>query len=300
MNMLVDDGTLKEIECGTNFAYVLNDNSFFLSTEYKVMQSQNNGSFVQCMKMLFNGKIELYYLVGSVKPLSVMLPLVDPDHFITVVRSLLQGIIDVKNNGFLLCNNIDSSFEHIYVDPNTFMVSLVYLPINRHEYSDSSAFENALRTNLIRTISGFSTLASPKTAQLAADLQNGMLSIEQINSRLGGKEITTGSVIDSPPPQSVMKLIALNAPARVEFQITKPEFTIGKKDVNDGIISFNKTVSRSHCKITRSGDQYSIWDLNSANGTYLNKHKLQPEQPYPLKNGDIVRLSNSDFQVVIG
>lgn len=307
MNLLIENGVIDEIECGSNFAYVLRDNSSFLSTEYKVLQSQTNSSFIKCMKMLYNGRIELYYLVNTYKPLSSLLPRLDPDHFITIVGNLLAGIIDVKNNGFLACHNIDSSFEHIYVDSNTFKVGLVYLPLNKHEYSDASSFENALRTNLVRVIAGISSLSSPKTTQLGADLQNGMLSVEDIYSRLGGKSAPfqgkkpTGSKdTKDPPAHGTMKLVALNAPSRVEIRITKPDFTIGKKETNDGVISFNKMVSRFHCKVTNNGQQYMISDLQSANGTFVNGVRLQPNIPSPVKNGDVIRLANSDFQVVIG
>jgi len=40
--------------------------------------------------------------------------------------------------------------------------------------------------------------------------------------------------------------------------------------------------------------------LQSANGTYVNKIRLQPNKPCAINNGDIIRLANSDFQVVIG
>lgn len=73
---------------------------------------------------------------------------------------------------------------------------------------------------------------------------------------------------------------------------------IGKKDTNDGVISFNKMISRVHCKITVNGNQYWITDLQSANGTFVNHARLQPNQSTPLKNGDLVKLANSDFQVV--
>ena len=308
MNLLIENGVINELECGSNFAYILNDNTSFLSTEYKVLQSQTNSSFIKCMKMLYNGKIELYYLVNSFKPLSSLLPQLDPDHFITIAGNVLAGIIDVKNNGFLTCNNIDSSFEHIFVDSNTFKVGLVYLPLNKHEYGDVSSFENALRTNLVRVISGISALTSPRTTQLGADLQNGMLSIEDIYSKLGSKgPAIPGNKLRTekndrvlPLAHGGMKLVALNAPTRVEIQITKPDFTIGKKETNDGIISFNKMISRYHCKVTNNGQQYSIIDLQSANGTFVNGVKLQPNIPSPVKNGDVVRLANSDFQVVIG
>lgn len=310
MNLLIENGVVEEIECGANFAFILKDNASFVSTDYKVLQSQTNGCFIKCMKMLCNGKIMLYYLVNAYKPLSSLLPTLDPDHFVTVVGHILAGVIDVKNNGFLSCNSIDSSFEHIYVDQNTFKIGLVYVPLNKHEYGDSSAFENALRANLVRVISGISSLASVKTTQLAADLQNGMLSVEEIYSRLGSKGIIVKvnnnknaekkPVNPSTAPGSV-KLVALrNAPKGAEIVIDKAEFTIGKKELNDFVIKFNNMVSRTHCKIKRNGSKALIVDLQSANGTFINGVRLQPGIPFSLKNGDVVRLANSDFQVVMG
>ena len=58
-------------------------------------------------------------------------------------------------------------------------------------------------------------------------------------------------------------------------------------------------ISRMHCKIIRQGEQYAVVDLKSANGTYLNGIRLQANQATPIKNGDVIRLANSDFRVVI-
>lgn len=306
MNLLVENEVIEEIKCGTNFGYVLKDSSLFLPTEYKVLQSQTNSRFIQCMKMLYNGRIELFYLVNAYKPLSLLLPELNPDHFVAIVGNLLAGIIDVKSNGFLSCHSIDSSFEHIYVDSNTLKVGLVYLPINKHEYSDASSFENALRTNLVHVIAGTYALSSPKTNQLSADLQNGTLSIENIYSRLCGIGKTGqgntpfgGLNGNSSLAHGTMKLVALNAPSRFEIPITKQDFSIGKKETNDGVISFNKMISKYHCKVTTNDHQYMISDLQSTNGTFVNGVRLRPNIASPVKNGDVIRLANSDFQVVI-
>ena len=87
---------------------------------------------------------------------------------------------------------------------------------------------------------------------------------------------------------------------RVEIVVDKPEFVIGKKQsVVDGVVSFNKLISRVHCKIVLKQQQYYIEDLKSANGTYVNNVRLQPNVPTRIKHGDIVRMANSNFQVVI-
>ena len=305
MNSLIEKNYIKEMECGSNFSYVLSDNSTFLSTEYKVLQSQANSCFVKCMKMMYNGQVQLYYLTKGLKSFASMIPTMDPDSFITIATNLLSDIIDVKHNGFLSCQNIDIAFERIYVDPATLKVSLVYLPLSKRIFDDNSSFENEIRTGLVKLISGVSTLSSSKTMQFSADLSNGTLSVEDLHARIKGGSRSSGGVHKEPPrdPASsgLLRIIAMNAPSRVEFVINKDEYVIGKKaELCDGVVDFNKMVSRSHCKVTKRGAQYLITDLQSANGTFVNKVRLQPNQSAPIKNGDVIRLANSDFQVTIG
>ena len=306
MNTLIENNYISEMECGSNFAYILSENSTFLSTEYKVLQSQANSCFVKCMKMIYNGNVQLYYLTKGLKSFASMIPSLDADSFLTIVSNMLSDIIDVKHNGFLSCQNIDISFERIYVDPTTHKVSLVYLPLSKRIFDDNSSFENEIRTGLVKLISGVSTLSSPKTMQFSADLSNGTLSIEDLHARIkGGKTIVdrggTDEVIQNKSSSGSLRIIAMNAPTRVEIVVTKDEFVIGKKpELCDGVIDFNKMISRSHCKINRRGNQYTITDLQSANGTFVNKIKLQPNQPHLINNGDVIRLANSDFQVSIG
>lgn len=300
MNTLIENNYIKEMECGSNFSYILSDNSTFLSTEYKVLQSQANSCFVKCMKMMYNGRVQLYYLTKGLKSFASMIPNLDAENFLTIVANLLSDIIDVKHNGFLSCQNIDIAFERIYVDPTTHKVSLVYLPLNKRIYDDNSSFENEIRTRLIKLISGVSTLSSPKTMQFSADLSNGTLSIEDLFARVKVGKIVSGE--QSPAGQTnSLRIIAMNAPSRVEIEVTKDEFVIGKKvELCDGVINFNKMISRSHCRINKKGSQYTITDLQSANGTFVNRVRLQPNQPHPINNGDVIRLANTDFQVIIG
>ena len=142
--------------------------------------------------------------------------------------------------------------------------------------------------------------------QLEADLSNGMLTIEGIYSKIKGatvveKNVSSGHIDKVVRNNISMKLVATNAPVPFEITITKDEFTLGRKQgLVDGVISFNRMIGRSHCRITRQGNQFAIIDLSSTNGTYVNRVRLQPEQPCPIKNGDMIRLANSEFQVIIG
>jgi hypothetical protein len=49
-------------------------------------------------------------------------------------------------------------------------------------------------------------------------------------------------------------------------------------------------VSRRHATITFSDDGCILEDLDSSNGTWLNGSQLVAYRPYPLQNGDVIRL----------
>ena len=52
-------------------------------------------------------------------------------------------------------------------------------------------------------------------------------------------------------------------------------------------------VSRLHAKILISGGQFLLEDENSTNYTFVNRQKLQPKVPTPIKDGDEIRLGRA-------
>ncbi len=303
MNRLLEDGCISEMECGNNFAYILNNNALFLSTDYKVLQSQEDGHFVKCMKLLFNGKTQFYYLTNGAKSLKSMLhSVVDADSFIKIVMSIISEILLVKQNGFLSCQNIDLSFERIFINPSTYKATLVYLPISKGFYPDDATAENELRMNLVKVLNEIPNLSSLKTNEFKEDLANGMLSMKELYDSMKGIKIPKKQVSENTDEEvkGNLKLVTINSPVNVEIKVTKDTFVIGKNArVVDGVVSFNKMISRVHCKITKNDGKYMITDLESANGTYVNRVRQPAGLPCYIKNGDIVRLANSDFEVVI-
>ena len=117
--------------------------------EIKVLQSQDDQCFLKCMKLLYNDQIQFYYLLEDYRSLAQLLPSLDADGFMVIVTNILANMLQVKNNGFLSCQKLDLSFEHIYVDMNTYKVKLVYLPVNQGFYMDDASCENTFRTSLI-------------------------------------------------------------------------------------------------------------------------------------------------------
>jgi hypothetical protein len=56
-------------------------------------------------------------------------------------------------------------------------------------------------------------------------------------------------------------------------------------------------ISRRHAQITFEDGKPQILDLNSTNGTWLEKKRLSPYQPHPLSNGDRLTLGNLVMRV---
>lgn len=300
MNILEEKSLVLQMKCGDNFSYILEDNTIFSATEYKVLQNQPDCCFIKCMKMFFNGKIQLYYFSEKFNDFSLMLNSLDSERLLIIIKNLFADIIEIKNNGFLNCRNIDLSFDKIFIDKNTYKVSLTYLPLSTHIFNDVSSFENDLRTSLIKLIQGNSRFLSAKTESLLNDLQNGSLSIDDIYRKLGGKRIAERnniSIEKSENKTGCIGIVSVSKSNYFDVEINKNSFTLGKKETNDGVISFNKMISRNHCRITKVNQEFFITDLKSANGTYVNNYRLQPNQPFQIKVGDVIRLADSNFKV---
>lgn len=77
------------------------------------------------------------------------------------------------------------------------------------------------------------------------------------------------------------------------------EFHIGKDTKLDYCIGDNKAISRRHAAIYCMGAEYSIQDEHSTNHTYVNGKLLEAGSMEPLENGDIVRLADEEFEVMI-
>lgn len=314
MTELIQSGKISELKNSQNIAYILEEPALFNLTGYKVLMSQERNGFIKCAKVLHNGKIKLLYFTSGHKNLKNMMPLIDTDTFVIVISNLLKAVIDIKNNGFLSCQNLDLSFEKVFVDQHTFEVSLIYLPI-QDDSIDELEFENNLKTNLIKVIASTPSLTNTKMNRISSLLSNGSLSLRELYNAL--KSESSGKVYKVTPPntdekkiipnqsgQPALKFISLDANHPIKLTVTTPEYIIGKNPAKvNGVIDFNKAIGRVHCRFVYQNGQYFIIDGDgtkcSTNGTYVNGSKLSNMQPCAIKNGDRIQLANSDFAIQI-
>ena len=301
MNKLFEENILVEQKRGDYFSYIVNDANLFLPTEFKVLQNRSVDCLVRCMKMKFNGKLELLYMYDNKKPLDSCISLLDENNFTTMLSNLFSSLIKIKNNGFLDCCRVMTSFDKIFVDVKTYEVNLVYVPISTRIHKDFQTLENEVRTELIKLISGLDKLSTPRMIQVKSDLQNGNLSLKDLNAKYRGvssvsyRSYGSGGLTSGGLNSGNATLRLMKSPLNLEMRIGSKPFTIGKKNTCDGVINNNKMISRHHCRINREGQQFFITDLKSSNGTYLNNNQLMPNSKVRLTDGDIVKLANMEF-----
>lgn len=298
MSSLTEKGVLREMSCGANLAYILAQNVNVQPTEYKVMQNPNVNCLVNCMRMKYNGQDELYYLTAGMKSFLNVFLSSGPDNAANLIAALLKSVVELKNVGFLSCTNIDAALNRVYVDFHTNRVRLIYLPIDQRFYPDEVTFENEFRSTLVQRIDELAG-SSPKLAKMRQLLINATLSLSDIINGGGGSVSPTPTPGPSPTKEPKLILSAINAPAPLQLVVDRSEYRIGKNPDMEGVITFNKFIGRTHCMILKNGSGFSVVDLNSKNGTFINQSRLSPQQPYGLKTGDVLRLANSDFQVTI-
>jgi DNA-binding NtrC family response regulator len=104
------------------------------------------------------------------------------------------------------------------------------------------------------------------------------------------------------PDQGVVTLekgvLEVLGPDRKFYTINKSIFSIGKSKSNDIVIN-DEFVSASHCKIETRGGVFTLKDLESTNGTFLNDKKvletvLQPNSTIRVGNVEIRFISTEE------
>lgn len=321
MNALINSDVIKEVHCNNDFMYVLNKGASIQMTEYKVLQNPSNDFFVPCMRITLNGQPTLYYLCESFRPLSGVINEIPFDKILLVVAKIFKHLVSVNRNGFLHITSIESSLDKIFIDLKTMDVRLLYVPLNLSLFETDEIAENNFRTGLLNALIECPESETLAIKTLISNLQSKTKSMLDLSeecaysgikaSSYGYTANQTSGYFDAKIPQamldscisqesSYMKLTALNVPFKIELNINKDRFVIGKKEsVVDGVLLFSRMISRIHCVVTRENGAIYIMDLGSSNGTFVNGKRLGKEEKMQLFNGDIVRLASSDFEVEI-
>jgi eukaryotic-like serine/threonine-protein kinase len=81
-------------------------------------------------------------------------------------------------------------------------------------------------------------------------------------------------------------LESIRGDSKESYQILSENVMVGR-DRSCSIVIPHPAVSRRHAKIIRTGTEFTVEDLQSANGTYVNNKKIERSE---LKPGDVLRF----------
>lgn len=102
-----------------------------------------------------------------------------------------------------------------------------------------------------------------------------------------------GDALDDSYLKVVNRLDSLNFRMQ-EHYILNDNITLGRSSKNDIVIK-DKFVSKNHLIFLEDNDSYFIEDLGSANGTFVNGVRIEPNNPVKLYDNDKIGVGFIQF-----
>lgn len=265
--------------------YILEEETFS-QLGYKIMLSQKVDSLLRMAKIRHNGRIELIYITKEYQSCAQILNAISRDSVVKLCSNTIDAILKVKEQGFLLCENIDLSMERIYFDPGTYEAKLVYIPLGAGEHSEELRVAAAVQKLLLQIIKANGSALSEQECKLAEALENGKYTLEELKSMFGSaKEVR-------------LELVSMNANLPLKREIKMGDrLKIGRKKDNGMVLDFTNQISRYHCSIYSENGSFFVKDEESTFGTGLNGKKLAKGCTVRIENGDVLMLPGIKFKV---
>lgn len=117
--------------------------------------------------------------------------------------------------------------------------------------------------------------------------------------------------ITIPAPSMVERAVAfvvINSGRRIRLNANE-ELLVGRKDNQRGIYpdvdlgldgGYDAGVSRRHAILAPQAAGFALEDLNSANGTFVNGRRLEPQTPTLISHGDEVKFGTLILRFEVG
>ncbi|MHB0877676.1 MAG: FHA domain-containing protein [Anaerolineae bacterium] len=99
-------------------------------------------------------------------------------------------------------------------------------------------------------------------------------------------------VMQRAPKVTLLGLLINRKQPSNRYDVDKPTVSVGRAKGNV-IVLDNPTVSRQHATIKLEGDKFVLYDLGSANGTFVGDERVR--EPVSLEDGMVVRFGELEF-----
>ena len=273
-------------------AYTLEAETDIDNAEYTVMKKQNDGQFVDCFRLAFNGKPQFVFLSGELQPVGIYLRMLDGEQVSAVIKNIFLGLKAIETIGFLDIGKVDCSLNRIFIEPKTFAPKFIYLPVRTRNTEAGIYMLQALRQSISEFLVKMGRADIPAIRSIIGVLNNpSFMTLSAICRSLTGGET---SVVDT--SDSDNNLLLISRQKDVQITIVPKEYILRRKEVAEG----NKRVGRQHARMFFQDKKWYIEDLDSANGTSVNGKNVSAGNPVEICPGDILYLADEQYYIEKG
>lgn len=161
--------------------------------------------------------------------------------------------------------------------------------------------ENADKTGYMNRKDDYKRLVIQNSQELNAKVGTEPQRADEVYGETTVFQQDTDNSMDLNKDDKVKRAYLIRRRTGERIAITEREVVLGKDpSQTDYCITGNSAISRVHAVIIYNGTGYDVSDKNATNGTFVNGVKVAAFQKTPLRNGDILRLSDEDFEFKTG
>jgi len=122
------------------------------------------------------------------------------------------------------------------------------------------------------------------------------LSGEPADAEAGDDSVTDAATLDALPPGTALLVVRRGPNAGSRFLLDSDLTLIGRHPESD-IFLDDVTVSRRHAEFYRQGARFTVRDVGSLNGTYVNRERIEETD---LSGGDEVQVGKFRLVFLLG
>lgn len=239
-------------------SYLLDQSVHFSHAGYHRMREKSLPFLIPCHKICCDGKVKLIYRMQGKVRLCEVIESLDQNRRKDVMTQIVSAVKLLGEQSLFQFGQPELEPEKIYFDLETDQIYIIYLPV----YHENQAISIQILEKKIRK------------------------KIEILDKRYR-------------KDTKIYVLQRLGSTRMERWELGEGSFVIGKqkKEVQCWVHD-SKTLSRRHCEILTEDGQWWIRDLNSRNGTFLNKLRLTPGQWYVLNEGDQILAADCEFRLL--
>lgn len=256
-----------------------------------------------------NGQTEFTYKVGTLCKFKHIAGNVSHAQYLALWNGLLRPLLDCRD-WFMNPRSFVLDADYLYFDKQSNAVAYVYIP-SHNAFSEGEALKSMvvevaksiktadpdLENKVLRSVIGafnpneFLSMLGDHTAQ--SNMKPPALPhSEAADITQETNAIITGSGLRCVGRAQLPQYIEVDITDDQIFTIGRHDARLGKKQSSFEFEAKTKAISRRHAVIERTGSAFTIVDLSSSAGTFVNEKKIPPNTPTPLESGFRVSFGN--------